>query len=562
MLKESILKQYKEWLNKATDDIDLINELENLDERGINDAFYRELEFGTGGLRGFIGAGTNRLNVYTVRKATQGLACYIIDNYEEADRKVAISYDSRIKSDIFAVTAAEVLAANNIKVFLFPHLAPVPLLSYATRYHKCACGIMITASHNPSKYNGYKVYGDDGCQITTKAAESIYNYISKIDVFEGYKYLLLDEGFEKKLIEYVKPKLIADYLNEVKKLSLVNRNDVLNKDFSIVYTPLHGSGLVPVTRILRESGYKNVIVVKEQEYPDGHFTTCEYPNPEEQEALSLAIKLALEKNADLVLGTDPDCDRIGIAVRCGETFRVLTGNELGILLFDYICAQKVKNNNMPDDPVLIKTIVTTDMAYPIAEHYKVRIIETLTGFKFIGEQIGVLEKNGKKDSFLFGFEESYGVLSGTHVRDKDAVNGAFLVCEMFAYYKTSGISINEKLESLYKQYGYYVNSLYPFLYEGEEGFNKMKAIMTNFRKRLETGAFKCDGFIDYKDGVNGLPKSNVLKVFLNKDVTFVIRPSGTESKIKIYLSIKSKDMDSGKELEKEIINNILKKELL
>lgn len=562
MLDKEVKNKYNEWLKNATEDIDLINELESLDEKGIVDAFYRELEFGTGGLRGVIGAGTYRLNIYTVRKATQGLANYIIEKYKPEDRKVAISFDSRIKSDVFAVTTAEVLAANNIRVYLFPQLAPVPVLSYATRFYKCACGVMITASHNPSKYNGYKVYGDDGCQITTEAAATIYSYINDIDAFNGYKRISIEDAFDKGLVSYITPNLMTSFIEEVKKLSMLGPNDKVNKDFSIVYSPLHGAGLKPVTRILEECGYKNVVVVPEQEYPDGHFTTCPFPNPEEKEALSLALALADKKNADLVIGTDPDCDRVGIAVRGKDGMKLITGDELGILLFDYICSQRIKNNNMPLDPVVVKTIVTTDMAFPIAKHYGVRVVETLTGFKFIGEQIGVLEKQGKKDSFIFGFEESYGVLSGSHVRDKDAVNGAFLLCEMFAFYKSQGISLLDKLSYLYDEYGYFVTSLYPFVYEGESGFKKMQSIMSDFRNRLETGAFKCKSYIDYKDGYNGLPKSNVLKVFLDDKVTFVVRPSGTEPKIKIYPSIRASSIEEGRKLEKIILEEIIKKEVV
>ncbi|MBO4285807.1 MAG: phospho-sugar mutase [Bacilli bacterium] len=555
MLEENVKQNYQRWL-KRVDDSDLLSDLQSMNEETINDAFYRELEFGTAGLRGVLGAGTNRMNIYVVAKASQGLAEYVVKNYKPEDRKIAISRDSRLNSDLFADVAAQVFAANGIKVYTYPYITPVPVLSYAVRYYKCAAGIMVTASHNPSKYNGYKVYGPDGCQMTTQGSKDVYDNIQKIDIFDDVKMMSLDEAFESGLVEYIPPKVLTAYIEDVKKLSMVG-DEKINKDFSIVYSPLHGAGLVPVTRILKESGYKKIVVVKEQQFPDGHFTTCPYPNPEIREAMALGMQYAKDYQADLLVATDPDSDRCGIAVKNGDDYRLVSGNEIGVLLLNYICERLTANGKMPEEPMTVKTIVSTDMINKVADYYGVRVVDVLTGFKYIGEQILLLEQKGKEKNYIFGFEESYGYLSGPHVRDKDAVNAAFLICEMFAYYKTHGMSIMDKLNELYEKFGYYLNNTYSFTFEGQEGFKKMAGMMDGLRAQLENGSFKCDRFLDYNKGLNGLPKSNVLKIYLNDDTSLVVRPSGTEPKIKFYISIRAKDAEQAGEKEKVILETIV-----
>ncbi|MCB7320369.1 phospho-sugar mutase [Lacrimispora sp. 210928-DFI.3.58] len=537
-------------------DEDVINELKNMDEKQMEDAFYRELTFGTGGLRGIIGAGTNRMNIYTVAKASQGLANYIIKHFSEEERRVAVSYDSRIKSDIFARIASEVFAANGIKIHIYSELMPTPCLSFAVRKLKCSAGIMITASHNPSKYNGYKVYGPDGCQITTEAAKEIFGEIERIDLFNGIKSVDFHRGMLAGDIQYISEEVYTDFVEHVKKESVLKEE--INKDVSIIYSPLNGTGLKPVLRTLKEAGYTNITVVKEQEQPDGHFPTCPYPNPEVKEAMSLGIEYAKRYQADLVLATDPDCDRVGIAVRNdGGSYVLLSANETGLLLLDYICSQRQKNGTMPEDPIMMKTIVTTDMAERIAGHYGVKTINVLTGFKFIGEQIGRLESIGKKDSYIFGFEESYGYLSGSYVRDKDGVNGAFLICEMFAYYKSNRMSLLEKLDKLYNEYGYYMNTLHSYEFEGSAGFLKMQEIMKSLRKRTEEIAGrKVMSCLDYLKGLDGLPKSDVLKYLLEGNCSVVVRPSGTEPKLKIYISVSAKNRAEAECIEESMIKYI------
>ena len=428
------IEKYTLWKNQSLSDNDLTDELNSIckNSEEIKDRFYKDLTFGTGGLRGIIGAGTNRINVYTIAKATQGLANYLKKNFSKT--KVAIAYDSRIKSDLFAKEAARVLAANKIKVFIYKELMPTPALSFAVRHLKCHAGIVITASHNPAEYNGYKVYGNDGCQITIDTANAVLKEINKIDIFNDVKRMTFDEAVDKKIINYIDEKDIQAFLNAVSTQSL-NKNLSNKENLNIVYTPLNGSGLKCVTETLKMNGFSNITVVSTQEKPDGNFPTCPYPNPEIKEALQEGLKLCEKINADILLATDPDCDRVGIAVKYQNEYKLLSGNEVGVLLFDYICKIRLKNNAMPSNPVCIKTIVTTDMIYPIAQKYGVRIIDVLTGFKFIGEQIGLLEKSGQDNQYIFGFEESYGYLSGTHVRDKDAVNASLLICEMTAFYK-------------------------------------------------------------------------------------------------------------------------------
>ena len=555
-LDKTITDQYLLWCEKASADPDIVDELKEMssDEEKIEDAFYRDLAFGTGGLRGVIGAGTNRMNIYTVAKASQGLADYVKKNYSPEKRKIAVSYDSRIKSDLFARVASGVFAANQIEVAIYPELMPTPCLSFAVREIGCAAGIMITASHNPAKYNGYKVYGADGCQITTEAAADILSEIEKLDIFEDVQTGSFEEGIASGKISYISEGIYTAFVEAVKKQSCVGDTEI-NRDVAIVYSPLNGTGLKPVLRTLKESGYTNITVVKEQEQPDGNFPTCPYPNPEIKQAMSLGMEYAGKCNADLLLATDPDCDRVGIAVKNekGE-FVLLSGNETGMLLLDYICSRRTALGTMPEDPVCVKTIVTIDMAERIAARYGVRTINVLTGFKFIGEQIGMLEAKGKEDSYIFGFEESYGYLSGSYVRDKDAVNGAFLICEMFAWYQTQGISLLEKLKELYKEYGYCLNTLHSYNFEGSAGMTKMKAIMAKFRKGIDAiGPKKVLECLDYSKGLDGLPKSDVLKYRLEDNCSVVVRPSGTEPKLKIYVSVSAKSEEEAGRIEEEII---------
>lgn len=552
-----IKKEYERWVKCALEDPDLVKELKDFsnDEKKIEDAFYRNLEFGTGGLRGVIGAGTNRMNIYMVRKASQGLANYVNKKFPN-NPSIAVSFDSRIKSTLFAHIASEVFAANGIKVHIYKELMPTPCLSYAVRELHCSAGIMVTASHNPSKYNGYKVYGSDGCQITTQAASDILNEINALDVFDDPKHGNYDSFIKEGMINIISDDLYTKFINRVKQETLLV-DEKLDKSVKIIYSPLHGTGLKPVTRILKESGFDNIIVVKEQEEPDGNFTTCPYPNPEIREAMQEGIRYAEENNADLLIATDPDADRVGIAVKDGNEYRLLTGNQVGVLLFDYICSLRIKHNKMPKNPIAIKTIVTTDMVKKVAEKYGVQIIEVLTGFKFIGEQIGLLEAKGEEERYIFGFEESYGYLSGGYVRDKDAVDGAFLIAEMFAYYKHQGISLVSKLSELYKEYGYFSNYLESFEFEGSAGFNKMMSIMEKVRNQITSiGKYKIVNKIDYEKGVNGLPKSNVLKLFLDNGTSIVVRPSGTEPKLKIYTSICGDNFENNDKTYQEHINDV------
>lgn len=556
------LTEYKRWISMVKYDQDLVNQLKKYADFQIEDAFYRDLEFGTGGLRGVIGAGTNRMNVYTVAKATQGLAEYLLNKYG-ASASVVVGYDSRIKSDVFAKTAASVFAANGIKVYLWSTLNPVPTVSFATRYLNASAGVMITASHNPSKYNGYKVYGADGCQITTEVAAEIYAQIEKIDIFKDIDFGNFETSLKENKIEYISDNVLTAYIEKVKEQSVLF-DDQVDRDVAIVYSPLNGTGYIPVTRALNEMGYTSITVVEEQRLPDGNFPTCPYPNPEIKEAMQLGIEYAKKQNADLLLATDPDCDRVGIAVKNekGE-FVLLTGNETGLLLFDYICSQRIKHNNMPENPIMVKTVVTMDMAEKIAENYGVKTINVLTGFKFIGEQIGLLESKNVEQSYIFGFEESYGYLTGTYVRDKDAVNAACMICEMFSFYKSQGISLIEKLNELFQKYGYCMNTLHSYEFEGALGFDKMQNIMKTFRESVGNN-LKINSFanknilkvLDYNKGIDGLPKSDVLKYLLDDGCSVVIRPSGTEPKIKIYISVLASTKENAIIVEKNLIENV------
>ncbi|MFQ9950886.1 MAG: phospho-sugar mutase [Clostridium sp.] len=541
---------YQRWCSLATEDTDLVQELKEIehDAEGVKDRFYRELEFGTGGLRGVIGAGTNRLNIYTIRRATQGLANYLLKHSDNLS--AAIAYDSRIKSDRFAKEAASVLAANGITAHIYPELMPTPSLSFAVRELKCAAGICVTASHNPAKYNGYKVYGSDGCQITLEMADKILNAINEVDAFDDVKTMDFDEALKAGKIQYITDEVVDKFLTCVQEQSI---NPGAKGDLKVVYTPLNGTGLRCVTSILDRIGIKDVTVVPEQKMPDGHFPTCPFPNPEIREALQKGLELCEKVHPDLLLATDPDCDRVGIAVNQNGEYQLLTGNEVGVLLLDYLAKCRIQNGTMPKNPVAVKTIVTTDMANRVAEKYGIELREVLTGFKFIGEQIGLLEKEGQRDRYIFGFEESYGYLSGGYVRDKDAVVASMLICEMALYYKNLGKTLVDALNALYDEFGYYKNQLTDFAFEGAEGMNNMNRIMQSLRDNApeKIGPYTVCGHTDYLVSVRvdgseskpvSLPKSNVLEYRLDNGGKMIIRPSGTEPKIKIYLSAKGADM--------------------
>lgn len=546
--------EYEKWLKYATDE-DIRRELENMDEVLMEDAFYRNLAFGTGGLRGTLGAGTNRMNVYVVAKASQGLTNYLLSAFG-SEASVVIGYDSRIKSDEFAKVAGSVFAANGITVHLWPELTPVPTVSFAVRELMASAGVMITASHNPSKYNGYKVYGADGCQITTQAAREIQKQIDCLDIFEDVKTMDYDAAVEAGWIRFIEDPVMTAFIEAVKSQSVLY-GDEIDRDVAIVYTPLNGTGLKPVTRALRESGFTNITVVAEQRDPDGNFPTCPYPNPEIREAMELGLEYAARYNADLLLATDPDADRCGIAVKASNgEYVLLSGNEVGLLMLDYVCGQRVKHGHMPEHPVFVKTIVTIDLAEKIAEHYGVSTVNVLTGFKFIGEVIGRLEAEDRASDYICGIEESYGYLTGTYVRDKDAVNAAFMICEMFAYYKTRGISLLDKLNELFAEYGYCLNTLHFYEFPGSSGMEKMKSIMQKFRGGMdEICGQKVVRVEDYSEGLNGLPKSNVLKFFTSEG-SVVVRPSGTEPKLKAYISLTAENKEAAEKREAEIAGAI------
>ncbi len=539
-----ITANYKRWMEQVKEE-DLLEELKSVEgkEEEINDRFYRELEFGTGGLRGVIGAGTYRMNVHTVAKATQGYSNYL--KKVTSEPSVAIAYDSRIKSDVFARTAAGVFAANGIQVHIYKELMPTPALSYAVRALHCDGGIVVTASHNPAKYNGYKVYGADGCQITLEVAEAILHEIDSVDAFDDVVQIDFEEGCSQEKIHFIGEEVITGFIDAVSDRALNPKE--IDKDVSIVYTPLNGTGRMPVTRCLKENGYTRITIPAEQEMPDGNFTTCPYPNPEIREALEVGLKKAKEVGSDLLLATDPDCDRVGIAVKDGEDYKLISGNQMGILLFDYICKTYTANKTMPQDPVAVTTIVSTKMIDKIAADYGVEVRRVLTGFKFIGEQIGFLEAAGEADRYVFGFEESYGYLSGSHVRDKDGVNGSLLICEMFAHYKAKGQSLVEVLNALYEKYGYFKEALQSITFEGASGAKKMTELMDSLRKNppSEIAGFKVEGVKDYGAGVGDLPRSNVLEFNMENDVNVLVRPSGTEPKIKMYYLVKGDSEEAG-----------------
>ncbi len=543
----------KLWKENATEDKDLVDELNGLTDEGeINDCFYRDLEFGTAGLRGVIGAGTNRMNIYVVRRATQGLCNYLKGT--SLPQSVAIAYDSRIKSDLFAMEAARVIAANGLTAYIYPRLEPTPALSWAVRYFGCGAGICVTASHNPAKYNGYKVYGADGCQITLDAANAVLNEINSLDIFEDVKICTEKEGKDAGKIVTIGEECIEAFLDAVQERSLSGGEKL---DLKLVYTPLNGAGLECVKKILTRIGITDVTVVPEQENPNGNFPTCPYPNPEIREAMECGLALCREIKPDLLLGTDPDCDRMGVAVPQGDDYRLITGNEMGVLLLDYICRKRLENGTMPKNPVAVTTIVSTDMTDAVAKAYGVELRRVLTGFKFIGEQIAILEADNEIDRYIFGFEESYGYLSGGHVRDKDAVNASMLACEMTAWYKKQGMTLAEAVDALYEKFGFYRNDIASFAFEGAAGMQKMASIMDNLRanppKILDGKAVT--KVVDYNLGVNGLPKSNVLE-YQTECAKILVRPSGTEPKVKIYLSAREDTMQKAKDANDRILKEM------
>ena len=554
---------YKRWMEADLEDADLKPELARIEENDeeIKERFALALKFGTAGLRGVLGAGTNRMNIHTVGQATQGIANYIKHNAQDSKPgTVAICYDSRINSELFAHTAASVLAANGITSYVYPRLEPTPALSFATRFLGCAMGINVTASHNPSQYNGYKAYGPDGCQMTDDAAAIVYNEIQKTDVLTGAKYMSFAAGVEEGLIRFVGDDCKRALYDAIESRQ-VRPGLCKTAGLKLVYSPLNGSGLVPVTQVLKDIGITDITIVPEQEYPNGYFTTCSYPNPEIFAALELGLNLAKESGADLMLATDPDADRVGIAMKCPDgSYELVSGNEVGVLLLDYICAGRIEKGTMPQNPVAVKSIVSTPLADAVAKHYGVELRSVLTGFKWIGDQIAQLEAAGEVDRFIFGFEESYGYLAGPYVRDKDAVIASMLICEMAAYYRSTGSSLKARLEEIYKEYGRYLNKVDSFEFPGLSGMDTMAGIMEGLRKNslTEIAGNKVVSVTDYeKPEETGLPAANVLIYKLENNETVIVRPSGTEPKIKIYYTTLGKDLAEA-EAEKEKLAEALK----
>ena len=559
------IDDYKRWLSADLEDPALTDELRKIEgqDNEIKERFAVALKFGTAGLRGILGAGSNRMNIYVVRQATQGLANWV--KTQGGSQLVAISYDSRINSDVFARNAACVLAANGIRVRIYDALMPVPALSFATRYYKANAGIMITASHNPAKYNGYKAYGPDGCQMTDDAAAVVYAEIQKTDILTGAEMMAFEDGIAQGLIEYVGEDC-KEALYSAIEACAVRPGICKTAGLKLVYSPLNGSGLVPVTRVLHDIGIDDITIVPEQQYPDGNFPTCPYPNPEIFEALRLGLELAEKTGADLMLATDPDADRVGIAIRCPDgSYELVSGNEVGVLLLDYICKGRTENGTMPKAPVCVKSIVSTPLADVVAAHYGVECRNVLTGFKWIGDQIAGLEAAGEVERFIFGFEESYGYLAGSYVRDKDAVVGSMLICEMAAYYRSIGSSIKEELERIYAEYGRYLNKVNSYEFPGLSGMETMAGIMTKLRENppAEFAGYKVVTVADYKartktDVATGktepieLPAANVLIYTLAGGASVVVRPSGTEPKIKTYFTTLGKDLAEAEAQQKAL----------
>ncbi len=561
--------KYKLWCEKATADADLIAELNSMNgnEELISDAFYRDLEFGTAGLRGVIGAGTNRMNIYTVGQASQGLAAYV--NSVSKNGSIAIAYDSRIKSDLFAKTAASVFAANGIKVYIYKELMPTPMLSFAVRRLSCDAGVVVTASHNPAKYNGYKAYGPDGCQLSPDAADYVLSIMESVDMFSGVKSIDFEEGVKSGIIEYIGDDVIEDYLDNVEKQRVSTDIDV--SGLKVIYTPLNGSGNKPVRSILKRIGLTDVTVVPEQEMPDGNFPTAPYPNPEIRQAFECALKMAETVKPDLLLATDPDSDRVGSAIAVNGEYKLLSGNDVGALLLNYVLMRRSEAGTLPNNPIAVKTIVSTELCQKICDYYGCELINVLTGFKFIGEQITILEKKNEQNRYVFGFEESYGYLAGSYVRDKDAVVGSMLICEMTAYYKTLGKTLEDVLEELYKQFGYYYSAQKSFVFEGQSGMEKISSLMSSLRSETpkEVCGARVIKFNDYqksvstdvasgKETVLTLPKSNVLSYFLSDGSSFIVRPSGTEPKIKLYINAVGKTAEDAENKRSELIEECTK----
>ena len=554
------MDDYKRWLSANLEDENLTAELAFIEgkEDEIKDRFAVALKFGTAGLRGVLGAGTNRMNIYVVRQATQGLANWV--KQQGGNQLVAISYDSRINSDVFAREAACVLAANGIHVRIYDALMPVPALSFATRYYEANAGIMITASHNPAKYNGYKAYGPDGCQMTDEAADIVYAEIQKTDVLEGAQRISFEEGIEKGLIQFVGDDC-KEALYDAIKACQVRPGLCKTAGLKLVYSPLNGSGLVPVMRILNDIGINDITIVPEQKDPDGNFPTCPYPNPEIFEALRLGLELAKKSGADLMLATDPDADRVGIAMKCPDgSYELVSGNEVGVLLLDYICEGRIEKGTMPKNAVAVKSLVSTPLADAVAANYGVEMRNVLTGFKWIGDQIARLEAAGEVERFILGFEESYGYLAGPYVRDKDAIVASMLICEMAAYYRSIGSSVKARLEQIYAKYGRYLNKVDSFEFPGLSGMDKMAAIMSGLRENppAEIGGYKVVKVTDYKKTEEtGLPSANVLVYGLEGGATVIVRPSGTEPKVKAYYTTLGKDLAEA-EAQKNVLAEALK----
>ena len=554
------IDDYKRWLGFELEDPALTEELKKIEgqDEEIKERFAVALKFGTAGLRGVLGAGSNRMNIYVVRQATQGLANWV--KTQGGNQLVAVSYDSRINSDVFAKETARVLAANGIKVRIYDALMPVPALSFATRYYEANAGVMITASHNPAKYNGYKAYGPDGCQMTDDAAAVVYAEIQNTDILTGAKLISFEEGIAAGLIEYVGDDC-KEGLYDAIKACQVRPGLCKTAGLKLVYSPLNGSGLVPVTRILADIGIDDITIVPEQKYPDGNFPTCPYPNPEIFQALELGLKLATETGADLMLATDPDADRVGIAMKCPDgSYELVSGNEVGVLLLDYICEGRIEKGTMPKNAVAVKSLVSTPLADAVAANYGVEMRNVLTGFKWIGDQIAGLEAKGEVERFILGFEESYGYLAGPYVRDKDAVVGSMLICEMAAYYRSIGSSIKERLEGIYAKYGRYLNKVDSFEFPGLSGMDKMAGIMAGLREKplTEIGGYAVTKVVDYKNTAEtGLPAANVLVYTLEGGATVIVRPSGTEPKIKTYFTTLGKDLAEA-EAQKAVLADALK----
>ena len=560
-----INEKYNLWCKKATKDPDLIKELKELEgnEEQISDAFYKDLEFGTAGLRGVIGAGTNRMNIYTVGQASQGLASYV--NSVTKNGSIAIAYDSRIKSEVFAKVSAEVFAANGIKVYIYDELVPTPMLSFAVRRLGCDAGVVITASHNPAKYNGYKAYAPDGSQLGPEAADYVLSIMQSVDIFDGVKSVDFDTALAEGKIEYISQDIIEEYLQNVAKQRV--EKDIDFSALKVIYTPLNGAGNKPVREILKRIGGENVTVVPEQEKPDGNFPTCPYPNPEIRQPFECALKLADEIKPDILLATDPDSDRVGIAVNQNGEFILISGNDMGVLLLNYILERRTANGTLPKNPVAVKTIVSSELCQKIADDYGCTLINVLTGFKFIGEQITLLAEKGEQDRYILGYEESYGYLCGDYARDKDAVVASMLICEMTVFYKNQGKTLLDILEGIYNKYGYYYSQQKSFTCEGQSGMAKIKQIMEDLRQNppKEICGSKVIKLNDYGtsvsyDFVNNttseitLPKSQVLSYFLEDDSTFIVRPSGTEPKIKTYICAVGKTKQDAEKKREDMVN--------